>query len=45
MPRVKHGRRKTCASKTLTQGWKRMKNLDLWARLDAAAKPHRIAWK
>jgi ribonuclease HI len=31
--------------KTLTQGWKRMKNLDLWARLDQAAKPHRITWK
>jgi ribonuclease HI len=30
--------------KTMTQGWKRMKNLDLWARLDAAAKPHRITW-
>jgi len=22
-----------------------MKNVDLWARLDAAAKPHRIAWQ
>lgn len=31
--------------KTLTQGWKRMKNVDLWARLDTVAKPHRIAWK
>jgi ribonuclease HI len=26
--------------KTLTQGWKRLKNLDLWERLEAAAKPH-----
>jgi ribonuclease HI len=31
--------------KTLTQGWKRMKNLDLWARLDVAAKPHRVTWQ
>jgi ribonuclease HI len=31
--------------KTITQGWKRMKNVDLWTRLDAAAKPHRIAWR
>jgi ribonuclease HI len=31
--------------KTLTQGWKRMKNVDLWTRLDTVAKPHRIAWK
>jgi ribonuclease HI len=30
--------------KTLTQGWKRMKNVDLWARLDQAAKPHRVTW-
>jgi ribonuclease HI len=30
--------------KTLTQGWKRMKNVDLWARLDQAAKPHHITW-
>jgi ribonuclease HI len=30
--------------KTLTQGWRRVKNLDLWTQLDAAAKPHRIAW-
>ena len=29
--------------KTLTQGWKRMKNVDLWARLDQAAKPHRVS--
>jgi ribonuclease HI len=29
--------------KTLTQGWKRMKNLDLWERLEAAAKPHDLA--
>ena len=31
--------------KTLTQGWKRMENLDLWALLDAAAMPHRIIWR
>ena len=30
--------------KTLTQGWKRRKNLDLWARLDRAARPHRVTW-
>ena len=31
--------------KTLTLGWKRMKNVDLWARLDQAAKPHRVSWQ
>jgi ribonuclease HI len=31
--------------KTLTQGWKRMKNIDLWSRLDHAAKPHRVSWQ
>lgn len=31
--------------KTLTQGWKRMKNVDLWTRLDTVAKPHRITWQ
>ncbi len=31
--------------KTLTQGLKRMKNVDLWTRLDTVAKPHRIAWQ
>jgi ribonuclease HI len=31
--------------KTLTQGWKRMKNVDLWARLDQAARLHRISWQ
>ena len=31
--------------KTLTQGWKRMKNVDLWARLDAAARPHDVDWR
>ena len=30
--------------KTMTQGWKRLKNVDLWARLDAVARPHRITW-
>jgi ribonuclease HI len=31
--------------KTLTQGWKRMKNVDLWAQLDQAAMPHRVTWQ
>ena len=31
--------------KTLTQGWKRMKNGDLWTRLDQAARPHRVTWQ
>jgi ribonuclease HI len=31
--------------KTLTLGWKRMKNADLWTRLDAAAQPHGIDWR
>ena len=31
--------------KTLTLGWKRMKNVDLWARLDQAAKLHRVSWQ
>jgi ribonuclease HI len=31
--------------KTLTQGWKRMKNVDLWVRLDQAAKSHRVSWQ
>jgi ribonuclease HI len=31
--------------KTLTQGWKRMKNVDLWTRLDQATKPHRVSWQ
>ena len=31
--------------KTFTQGWKRMKNVDLWARLDQAEKPHRVSWQ
>jgi ribonuclease HI len=31
--------------KTLTQGWKRIKNVDLWARLDQAARPHRVTWQ
>ncbi len=30
---------------TLSEGWKRMKNVDLWARLDQAAKPHRVSWQ
>jgi ribonuclease HI len=29
---------------TVTLGWKRMKNVDLWARLDQAATPHRVSW-
>jgi ribonuclease HI len=31
--------------KTLTLGWKRMKNVDLWTRLDQAAKPHDVDWQ
>jgi ribonuclease HI len=31
--------------KTLTQGWKRMKNVDLWTRLDQAARPHDVDWQ
>ena len=31
--------------KTLTLGWKRMKNVDLWARLDQAVKPHCVTWQ
>jgi ribonuclease HI len=31
--------------KTLTQGWKRMKDVDLWTRLDDAAKPHHLTRK
>jgi ribonuclease HI len=31
--------------KTLTLDWKRLKNADLWARLDAAARPHRVTWQ
>jgi ribonuclease HI len=31
--------------KTLTQRWRRLKNVDLWTRLDHAAKPHRITWQ
>ena len=31
--------------KTLTSGWKRMKNVDLWTRLDQAAKPHDVDWQ
>jgi ribonuclease HI len=31
--------------KTMTRGWKRLKNVDLWTRLDAVAEPHRITWK
>jgi ribonuclease HI len=31
--------------KTLTLGWKRMKNVDLWAKLDQAARPHDVEWQ
>jgi ribonuclease HI len=31
--------------KTLTLGWRRMKNVDLWTRLDQAARPHRVTWQ
>jgi ribonuclease HI len=30
---------------TMTKGWKRKKNLDIWVRLDAAAARHRVTWK
>jgi ribonuclease HI len=30
--------------KTMTRSWKLMKNLDLWTRLDDAAKAHQITW-
>jgi ribonuclease HI len=29
---------------TMSKGWKRSKNLDLWQQLDEAAKPHRVTW-
>lgn len=31
--------------KTLTLGWKRMKNIDIWTRLDQAARPHDVDWR
>jgi ribonuclease HI len=30
---------------TMTKGWKRSKNPDLWAALDAAAEPHKVRWE
>ncbi len=30
--------------KTMTDGWKRKANKDLWAALDEAVKPHKIIW-
>lgn len=29
---------------TMTKGWKRGKNLDLWQQLDEAAEPHTVTW-
>lgn len=29
---------------TMTQGWARRKNTDLWDRLDKACEPHEIEW-
>lgn len=31
--------------KTMTRGWKRNKNLDLWAMLDAEARKRRVKWE
>jgi ribonuclease HI len=31
--------------KTMTLGWKRNKNQDLWAELDQLAAVHRITWQ
>jgi ribonuclease HI len=31
--------------KTMTLGWKRKKNQDLWAELDQLAAAHRITWQ
>ena len=30
---------------TMTKGWKRKANQDLWAALDSAVKEHRVTWK
>jgi ribonuclease HI len=30
---------------TMTKGWKRGKNPDLWTALDIAAAPHRVKWE
>lgn len=30
---------------TMTKGWQRKANQDLWAELDAALKPHKVKWK
>ncbi|HYO88634.1 MAG TPA: ribonuclease HI [Candidatus Limnocylindrales bacterium] len=30
---------------TMTKGWKRKKNLDLWAELDAQTAKHEISWQ
>ena len=29
---------------TMSKGWKRNKNLDLWQQLDAATAPHSVTW-
>lgn len=30
---------------TMTQGWKRRANLDLWGRLDELCRVHKISWE
>ncbi|KXK24060.1 MAG: ribonuclease H [Chloroflexi bacterium OLB15] len=30
---------------TMTKGWKKKANQELWAQLEAAAQPHQITWK
>lgn len=30
---------------TMTKGWKRSKNADLWRELDEAAAPHEVDWQ
>ena len=31
--------------KTMTQGWKRKVNLDLWTQLDGLTKLHQVSWR
>lgn len=30
---------------TMTEGWRRRKNQDLWTRLDDACNPHTVSWR
>ncbi len=30
---------------TMTKGWKKKANQELWAQLEAAAQPHQIKWE